>query len=170
MRLPAWPTMKSTMSLSADRDLRLPTLAAWWPSIFRPGRNSRLLRISAIYRDGTKTSRRGRARKPDFSWRQSSGRCELRDAPRALDTGWGKRITATALLRRHSFQLMAAFKRQEERRGMDPDAIDRAVRKYAGALGLDRGYSVHPMCAMVHHDGAGERGSTRRCAKSRWPS
>ena len=29
-------------------------------------------------------------------------------------------------------------KRQDERRGMDPDAIDRVVRKYAGALGLDR--------------------------------
>ncbi len=25
---------------------------------------------------------------------------------------------------------------------MDPDAIDRVVRKYAGALGLDRGYSA----------------------------
>jgi hypothetical protein len=29
-------------------------------------------------------------------------------------------------------------KRQDERRGMDPDGIDRDVRKYAGALGLDR--------------------------------
>jgi site-specific recombinase XerD len=28
---------------------------------------------------------------------------------------------------------------------MDPDAIDRVVRKYAGALGLDRGYSAHSM-------------------------
>jgi glutathione S-transferase len=62
-------------------------LSAW--------RNSRLPSISAIYRDGTKTSRRCRAPKPDFSWR-----CELRDAPRALDTGWGKRITATAIRRR----------------------------------------------------------------------
>jgi integrase/recombinase XerD len=26
---------------------------------------------------------------------------------------------------------------------MDPDAIDRVVRKYAGELGLDRGYSAH---------------------------
>jgi len=26
---------------------------------------------------------------------------------------------------------------------MDPDAIDRVVRKYAAELGLDRGYSAH---------------------------
>src|SRR5271167_1928024 len=38
-------------------------------------------------------------------------------------------------------------KRQEERRGMDPDAIDRVVRKNAGELGLDRGYSAHSMRA-----------------------
>jgi integrase/recombinase XerD len=30
---------------------------------------------------------------------------------------------------------------------MDPDAIDRTVRKYAGAVGLDRGYSAHSMRA-----------------------
>ena len=30
---------------------------------------------------------------------------------------------------------------------MDPDAIDRVVRKYAAALGLDRGYSAHSMRA-----------------------
>jgi integrase len=38
-------------------------------------------------------------------------------------------------------------KRREERRGMDPDAVDRVVRKYAAALGLDRGYSAHSMRA-----------------------
>ena len=38
-------------------------------------------------------------------------------------------------------------KRREERRGMDPDAIDRVVRKFAAALGLDRGYSAHSMRA-----------------------
>jgi site-specific recombinase XerD len=38
-------------------------------------------------------------------------------------------------------------KRQDERRGMDPDAIDRVVRKYAAALGLDRRYSAHSMRA-----------------------
>jgi site-specific recombinase XerD len=38
-------------------------------------------------------------------------------------------------------------KRQDERRRMDPDAIDRVVRRYAGALGLDRGYSAHSMRA-----------------------
>jgi hypothetical protein len=30
-------------------------------------------------------------------------------------------------------------KRQNERRPMDPDAIDRVVRKFAAGLGLDRG-------------------------------
>src|SRR5271155_3437483 len=38
-------------------------------------------------------------------------------------------------------------KQDEDRRHMDPDAIDRVVRKYAGALGLDRGYSAHSMRA-----------------------
>jgi integrase/recombinase XerD len=38
-------------------------------------------------------------------------------------------------------------KRQEKRRRMDLDAIDRAVRKYAAALGLDRGDSAHSMRA-----------------------
>ena len=38
-------------------------------------------------------------------------------------------------------------KRRDEGRGMDPDAIDRIVRKYAGQLGLDRGYSAHSMRA-----------------------
>ena len=38
-------------------------------------------------------------------------------------------------------------KRRDERRGMDPDAIDRVVRKFATELGLDRGYSAHSMRA-----------------------
>lgn len=38
-------------------------------------------------------------------------------------------------------------KRQETRRAMDPDAIDRVLRKYAEALGLDRGFSAHSMRA-----------------------
>src|SRR5882762_4338697 len=38
-------------------------------------------------------------------------------------------------------------KRRDERRRMDPDAIDRVVRKYAAVLGLDRGYSAHSMRA-----------------------
>jgi site-specific recombinase XerD len=37
-------------------------------------------------------------------------------------------------------------KRRDERRSMDPDAIDRVVRKYAAALGIDRG-SAHSMRA-----------------------
>jgi integrase/recombinase XerD len=36
---------------------------------------------------------------------------------------------------------------QMKRRPMDPDAIDRVLRKHAGAIGLDRGYSAHSMRA-----------------------
>ena len=38
-------------------------------------------------------------------------------------------------------------KRDKERRHMDPDVIERVVRKYAGELGLVRGYSAHSMRA-----------------------
>ena len=38
-------------------------------------------------------------------------------------------------------------KRQESRRPMTPDAIDRVVRRYAGRIGLTRGYSAHSMRA-----------------------
>ena len=38
-------------------------------------------------------------------------------------------------------------KQQETRRHMHPDAIDRVLRKYAKAIGLDRGYSAHSMRA-----------------------
>jgi integrase/recombinase XerD len=38
-------------------------------------------------------------------------------------------------------------KKQEARRYMDPDAIDRVVRKYALAIGIERGYSAHSMRA-----------------------
>jgi len=38
-------------------------------------------------------------------------------------------------------------KRQESRRHMDPDAIDRILRKHAAAIGLTRGYSAHSMRA-----------------------
>ena len=33
-------------------------------------------------------------------------------------------------------------KRQESRRHIDPDAIDRILRKHAAAIGLTRGYSL----------------------------
>jgi integrase/recombinase XerD len=36
---------------------------------------------------------------------------------------------------------------QEGRRHMDPDAIDRVLRKYAKAIGLNRGFSAHSMRA-----------------------
>jgi integrase/recombinase XerD len=38
-------------------------------------------------------------------------------------------------------------KKQEQRRHMDPDAIDRVLRKYAKAIGIARGYSAHSMRA-----------------------
>ena len=38
-------------------------------------------------------------------------------------------------------------KEQESRRHMDPDAIDRVLRKHARAIGMDRGYSAHSMRA-----------------------
>jgi integrase/recombinase XerD len=38
-------------------------------------------------------------------------------------------------------------KKQETRRHMHPDAIDRVLRKHATAIGLDRGYSAHSMRA-----------------------
>jgi integrase len=38
-------------------------------------------------------------------------------------------------------------KQDATRRHMDPDAIDRVVRKYASEIGLDRGYSAHSMRA-----------------------
>jgi integrase/recombinase XerD len=38
-------------------------------------------------------------------------------------------------------------KRQDPRRYMDPDAIDRVVRKFATGLKLERGYSAHSMRA-----------------------
>ncbi len=38
-------------------------------------------------------------------------------------------------------------KLQESRRYMDPDAIDRVLRKHATAIGLSRGYSAHSMRA-----------------------
>jgi integrase/recombinase XerD len=38
-------------------------------------------------------------------------------------------------------------KQDADRRHMDPDSIDRVVRKHAAALGLDRGYSAHSMRA-----------------------
>ena len=38
-------------------------------------------------------------------------------------------------------------KKQETRRHMHPDAIDRVLRKHAKAIGIDRGYSAHSMRA-----------------------
>jgi hypothetical protein len=36
---------------------------------------------------------------------------------------------------------------QEARRAMNPDAVDRVVRKFVAKIGLDRGYSAHSMRA-----------------------
>jgi integrase/recombinase XerD len=38
-------------------------------------------------------------------------------------------------------------KKQETRRHVDPDAIDRVLRKYAKAIGIEQGYSAHSMWA-----------------------
>jgi integrase/recombinase XerD len=38
-------------------------------------------------------------------------------------------------------------RQQETRRPMDPDAIDRVLRKHGNAIGLDRGFSAHSMRA-----------------------
>jgi site-specific recombinase XerD len=38
-------------------------------------------------------------------------------------------------------------KNQQARRAMNPDAIDRVVRKFAGKIGLERAYSAHSMRA-----------------------
>ena len=53
-------------------------------------------------------------------------------------------------------------KRQEERRPMDPDAIDCVVRKFAAGLGLDRGYSAHSMRATVITTVVGSKPFLRR--------
>jgi len=38
-------------------------------------------------------------------------------------------------------------KNQQSRRAMNPDAIDRVVRRFAAKIGLERGYSAHSMRA-----------------------
>jgi integrase/recombinase XerD len=55
--------------------------------------------------------------------------------------------------------LFRPLKHNGKRDEVDPDAIDRVVRKYAGALGLDRGYSAHSM------HGARKRRAARRRAE-----
>lgn len=58
-------------------------------------------------------------------------------------------------------------------RHIDADAIDRVVRKYAAALGLDRGYSAHSMRATfittVLENGA-QPEDVRKAAGHRGPS
>jgi integrase/recombinase XerD len=54
---------------------------------------------------------------------------------------------------------------RDERRHMDPDAIDRVVRKYASALGLDRGYSAHSMRATFITTALENAPSSRTCRK-----
>ena len=58
-------------------------------------------------------------------------------------------------------------KQQEVRRRMDPDAIDRIVRKYAGRLGA-RPWLLGALDARdIHHDGARKWRAARGCPKSR---
>ena len=78
----------------------------------------------------------------------------MRETEHAAASTIRRRLAALSSLYKHLVRhdhaarnLKHNGKRQDERRGMDPDAIDRVVRKYAGELGLDRGYSAHSMRA-----------------------
>jgi len=61
-------------------------------------------------------------------------------------------------------------KRQEERRAMDPDAIDRVVRKYAGELGLDRGYSMRATFITTALENGAQLEDVQKAAGHRDPS
>jgi integrase/recombinase XerD len=60
-------------------------------------------------------------------------------------------------------------KRQETRRAMDPDAIDRVLRKHATTLGLGRGYSAHSMRATFITTALENGCSLERAARGRLP-
>jgi len=47
---------------------------------------------------------------------------------------------------------------------MDPDAIDRVLRKHAAAIWLTGRYSVHSMRPTFYHHGTGELRDSRRSA------
>jgi hypothetical protein len=56
-------------------------------------------------------------------------------------------------------------KQRDERGRMDPDAIDRVVRKYAGALGFERGYSAHSMRRHLSRRHSRTVPSSRMCRR-----
>jgi integrase/recombinase XerD len=60
-------------------------------------------------------------------------------------------------------------RRQETRRAMDPDAIDRVLRKHATTLGLGRGYSAHSMRATFITTALENGCSLERAARGRLP-
>jgi integrase/recombinase XerD len=69
--------------------------------------------------------------------------------------------------------LFRPLKHNGKRRDMDPDAIDRVVRKYAGELGLDRGYSAHSMRATfitTALENGAQLEDVQRAARHRDPS
>jgi integrase/recombinase XerD len=73
----------------------------------------------------------------------------------AIHPQTAQRIRAYLLLAGHGDDLEGPLfrplsrnrKMQETRRHMDPDAIDRVLRKHASAIGLSRGHSAHSMRA-----------------------
>ena len=96
-----------------------------------------------------------RCARPAATFDRASGIAHGRDSV-ALAIGAGlapRRVSSIAQLadipeeERVSGSQKHNGKRRDERRGMDPDAIDRVVRKYDAGLGLDRGYSAHSMRA-----------------------
>ncbi|HEY2530337.1 MAG TPA: hypothetical protein VGJ20_20765 [Xanthobacteraceae bacterium] len=56
-------------------------------------------------------------------------------------------------------------KQQDECRHMDPDAVDRVVRKHARGLGLDRGDSAHSMRATLITTTLEKVPSSRTCRR-----
>ena len=75
--------------------------------------------------------------------------------------------TATTSTGRCSGRCSHNGKRQERAPRMDPDAIDRVVRKYAAALGLDARLLGAFDARHLHHHGAGKRRPARGRAEGR---
>jgi integrase/recombinase XerD len=59
---------------------------------------------------------------------------------------------------------------RDERRHMDPDAIDRVVRKYSTALGLDRGYSMRATFITTALENGAQLEDVQKAAGYRDPS
>jgi integrase len=82
--------------------------------------------------------------------RRAKGRSPRRAGGQSADSGLVEGLSGGGRLRGDVDgplfgPLLHNGKQQDERRRMDPDAIDRVVRKHAGELWLDRAYSAHSM-------------------------